>query len=102
MKGSDRADRLVDRVTCTNSSLLRRSEVLRSFRRYLRAQSQGHYTIDRLGERDVEKGSTRKSFMKGRKRASVNQTEHWNCFKGDSGETAVYMGFSECLDTILN
>ena len=56
-----------------SGSLLGRSEVLGSLRQYLRAQSQGHHTIDRLGERDVEKGSTRRSFMKGGERASVNQ-----------------------------
>ena len=32
---------------------------------------------------------------------------HWNCFKGNTGETSerwggVHMGFSECIDTILN
>ena len=33
--------------------------------------------------------------------------EHWNCFKGNVGETSerwggAYMGFSENIDTILN
>ena len=33
--------------------------------------------------------------------------EHWNCFKGDVGETSerrggAHMGFSERIDTILN
>ena len=39
--------------------LLGRSEVLRSLRHYLRAQSQGHHPIDRLEERVVERGSAR-------------------------------------------
>ena len=51
-----------------------RPEVLRSLRHYLRAQSQGHYTIDRLEERGVERGSVRRSSLKGRERATVNQT----------------------------
>ena len=54
--------------------LLGRSEVLRSLRHYLRAQSQGHHTIDRLRERVVERGSARWSSLKGRERAIVNQT----------------------------
>ena len=33
--------------------------------------------------------------------------KHWNCFKGDAGENSesqagARMGFSECIDTILN
>ena len=38
------------------------------------AQSQGHHTIDRLEERGVEKENTRRSFLKGRERAIVSQT----------------------------
>ena len=34
-------------------------QVLRSLRHNLRAQSQGHHTIDRLEERGVERGSAR-------------------------------------------
>ena len=41
--------------TCWSEGLLlRRSGNLRSTRHYLRAQSQGHHTIDRLEERGVE------------------------------------------------
>ena len=40
----------------------------------LRAQSQGHRTIDRLEERGLERGSARRSSLKGRDRAIVNQT----------------------------
>ena len=58
----------------TSGLLLERSEVLRSLRHYLRAQSQGHRTIDRLEERGVERGSARRSSLKGRERAIVNQT----------------------------
>ena len=70
----DRADRLAGKATLTNGLLLGRSEVLRSLRHYLRAQSQGHHAIDRLEERGVERGSARRSSLKGRERAIVNQT----------------------------
>ena len=72
--GNDRVDRLAGKATLTSGLLLGRSEVLRSLRRYLRAQSQGHHTIDRLEERGVERGSARRSSLKGRERVIVNQT----------------------------
>ena len=71
VKGNHRADRLAGKATLTR---LGRSEVLRSLRHYLRAQSQGHHTIDRLEERGVEIGSARRSSLKGRERAIVSQT----------------------------
>ena len=74
VKGNDRADRLAGKATLTSDLLLGRSEVSRSLRHYLRAQSQGHHTIDRLEERGVERGSARRSSLKGRERAIVNQT----------------------------
>ena len=69
VKGNDRADRMADKATITNGLLLGRSEVLRSLRDYLWAQSQEHHTVDRLEERVVERGSARRSSLKGRKRA---------------------------------
>ena len=48
--------------------------MLRSLRHYLRAQNQGHDTTDRLEERGVERGSARRSSLKGRERAIVKQT----------------------------
>ena len=48
----------------------KRSEVLRSLRLLLRAQSQGRHTIDRLKTR----GSTRQSCLKRRERTIVGQT----------------------------
>jgi len=71
VNGNDRADRLVEKATLTSGLLLGRPEV---FRLYLRAQSQGHHTIDRLEEKGVERGSPRRSSLKGRERAIVNQT----------------------------
>ena len=48
VKGNDRADRLAGKATITDGLRLGRSEVLRSLRHYLRAQSQEHHTIGRL------------------------------------------------------
>ena len=73
VKGNDRADRLAGKETLASGLLLGRSEELRSFRHYLRAQSQGHHITDRLEERGVERGSDRQSSLKGRERAIVNQ-----------------------------
>ena len=42
VKGNDRADRLVGKAILTSGLLLERSEVMRSLKHYLRAQSQGH------------------------------------------------------------
>ena len=74
MKGTDRADNPAGKATITNGLHLGRSEVLLSLRHYLWAQSQGHHTIDRLEERGVERGNTRRSSLKGRERDSVSQT----------------------------
>ena len=73
VKGNDPADRLAGKATLTGGLRLGRSEVLRSLRYYLRAQSQGHHTIDRVEERGVERGSARRSSLKGRDRAIVSQ-----------------------------
>ena len=70
---ADRADSLAVKATLTSGLLLERSEVLRSLKHYLRAQSQGHDTTDRLEERGVERGSDRRSSLKRRERAIVNQ-----------------------------
>ena len=74
VKGNDRADRLAGKAALTSGLLLGRSDVLRSLRHYLRAQSQGHHTTDRLEERGVERGGAGRSSLKGRERAIVNQT----------------------------
>jgi len=64
---------LAGKETLTSGLLLGRSEVLRSLRCYLQAQSQGHHTIDRLEEKGLERGHTRQPFLKGRERAIVSQ-----------------------------
>ena len=44
VKENDRADRVAGKATLTSGLLLERSEVLRSLKHYLRAQSQRHIT----------------------------------------------------------
>ena len=56
---------LAGKETITSGLRLGSSEVLRSLRYNLRAQSQGHHTIDGLEERGVERGSARRSSWKG-------------------------------------
>ena len=68
--------------------LLGRSEVLRSLRHYLQAQSQGHQTIDRLEERGVERGSARRPSLKGRERAIISQTNIGTVSKATLWETS--------------
>ena len=86
MKGNDRADRLAGKTTLTSGLLLGTSEVLRSLRHYLRAQSQGHYTVDRLEEGGVKRGSGRRSSLKGSERAIVNQTNIGTVLKVTMGK----------------
>ena len=86
VKGNDRADRLAGKATLTSGLLLGRSEVLRSLRHYLWTQSQGYNTIDRLEETGVERGSARRSFLKGRERAIVNQTNIGTVSKATLGK----------------
>ena len=57
VKGNDGADRLAGKATLISGLLLGRSEMPRSLRHYLRAQSQGHHTVDSLEERGEERGS---------------------------------------------
>ena len=85
-EGNDRADRLAGKAIPQNGLLLGRSGVLRSSRHYLRAQIQGHHTIDRLEERGVERGSARRSSLKGRERAIVNQTNIGTVSKATLGK----------------
>ena len=107
VKGNDRTDRLDGKATLTSGLLLGRSEVFRGLRHYLRAQSQGHHTIDRLEERGLERGSARRSSLKRTREGHRQSDEHWNRFEGNVGETSerqggAHVGFSERIDTILN
>ena len=65
---------MAGKASITSGLCLGTSEVLRSLRHYLRAQSQGNHTIDRLEERGVERGNARRSSLKGRDHAIVSQT----------------------------
>ena len=101
VKRNDRADRLAGKATLASGLLFGWSEVLRSLRHYLRAQSQDHHTTDRLEER----GSARRSSLKGRERAIVNQTNIATVLKATLGKLLrerIIMGFSERIDIILN
>ena len=89
VKGNDRADRPAGKATLTSDLHLGRSEVLRSLRHYLRAQSQGHLTVDRLEERGVERGSVRRSSLKGRQTAIVNQTNTGTVSKATLGKLLI-------------
>ena len=103
VNGNDRADRLAGKAAFTRGLLLGRSEVLRSLRHYLRTQSRGHHTIDRLEEREVERGSARRHSLKGRERAIVSQTNIRTVSKATlERRDAAHMGFSKLVDTILN
>ena len=60
--------------------------MLRSLRHYLRAQSQGHHTIDRLEEKGAERGSARRCSLKGREKTIVHQTNNGTVLKATLGK----------------
>ena len=64
-KENDWADRLAGKATITSGLRLKRSEVLRILRHYLRAQSQEHHTTNHLEERGVERESAQQPSLKG-------------------------------------
>ena len=68
---TDWREKRPSQVACVSKDLKR---CLGSLVHYLRAQSRGHYTIDRLEERGVERGSARQSSFKRHERAIFNQT----------------------------
>ena len=86
VNGDERADTLAGEATLISGLLLGRSEMLRSLRHCLRAQSQGHHTIDRLEERDRERGCARRSPLKGREKAIVSQTNIGTVSKATLGK----------------
>ena len=99
--------RQTDRQSNPHKLLLGKSKVFRNLRHYPRAQSQGHHTIDRLEERGVERGSARRSSLKGRERVIVSQTNIGTVSKAKLGQLlerrgGAQMGFSQRIDTILN
>ena len=89
---------------CT-ANVLRSSEVLRSLRHYLLAQSQGHHSLNHLEERGIERGSVQQASLTGWEKSHWQSNQHQNCFKGKCGnfwKTLEHMGFPEHVDTILN
>ena len=100
VKGNDRANRLAGNATITNGLLLGRSDVLRSLRHYLQAQSQGHHTINRLEERGVERGSARRSSLKERERAIASHMNIRTVSKAMLGKPL--RDGVERINTILN
>ena len=74
VSGNERADRLVSTANITSGLQLGRAEVLRGLRNFLSTDKPEHYSIDRLKERGVEKGSGRHSTLQGRERSVFNQT----------------------------
>ena len=64
--------------------------------------------FDRMEERSVERGSARRSSLKGRERAIISQTNTgpvskatlWKLMR--DGVERIIMDFSERVDTILN
>ena len=71
VKENYREDRLAGKEAVANGLHFGRSEVLKSLRHYPRSQIQGYHTME---ERGVERGSARRSSLKGRERAMINQT----------------------------
>ena len=109
VKGDERADTLAGKKkgTLISGLLLGRSEVLRILRHYVWAQSQGHHTIDRLEERGVERGGARRTSLKGREKAIINQTNIGTVSKATLGKllrdgVERIWAFSERIDTIWN
>ena len=56
------------------------------------AQSEGHHAVERLKKRGVERRITRRSSLKGRERAIVNQTNNGIVSKATLGETSEPQG----------
>ena len=74
MKGNDRAGRLAEKASLIRGLLLGRSEVLRSLRHFLWAQSQGHHTIDHLQGGERRRKRKRYMIFLKERGAIVNQT----------------------------
>ena len=70
-----------------------------SVRHYMPAQLQGHHAIDHPEERGVERGSARRSSLKGQERAIINQMNIGTVSKAKLGKLlrdgveCIIMGF---------
>ena len=92
---NEKAYRMGGKATITSDLRLGASEVPRRLKRYLRTQSRGHHTVDRLEEKGVERGSARRSYLRGRERAIVSQMNIGTLSKATSeSRTGSYMRIS--------
>ena len=74
VRGNERAGRLASTTKITSGLQLGRAEVLRTLRNFLNMDRPEYHNIDRLKERGMEKGSGRRSTLRGRERSVFNQT----------------------------
>ena len=74
VSGNKRADRLASTANITLGLQLRRTGVLRGLGNFLNMDKPEHHSIDRLKERGVEKGSGRRSTLRGWGRSVFYQT----------------------------
>ena len=103
VKGNERADRLAGNATTTTGLHLGRSEVLRAVRQHLQQledNKEHHHSVDRLLERDVQKGSGRSSTLRGPERALINQTNIGTVSKVTLGR--LLKGGEERLSSVRN
>ena len=102
VKESDRADRLVGKTTCGLN--IRRSEMLRSLKHNLQAQSQEHHWSPGGDRRWKRKPSM--IFLESIREGHCQSNKTWNYLKSTLKETwemgqSTYR-FSQHIDTILN
>ena len=94
VKGNDRADRLAGKATITCGLRLRRSEVLRRWDITCRHKAirTSHYRSPGGERRRTRKRST--LFLKRTWKDHRQSDQHWNYFKGYTGETQRETGWS--------
>ena len=104
VKGNDRADRLGGKAIITSGLRRAWSEVLRSLRHYLRAQSQGHHTNRSPGGGEVQKEEAQVIFLQRTREGHFQSDEQWNRFKENLEKASQIrgVGFSERIEAILN
>ena len=81
--------------------------MLRGLRNFLNTDKPEHHSIDRLKEREVEKGSGPIFHPPRSRTICVQPGRYWHCFEDNLGETAerwggALVGLSERYDAILS
>ena len=106
VKRNDRAERLAGKAAITSDLCLGRPEMLRSLRLPVGAQPRTSHRRSPIGERS---GKRKRSliFLERTRKEHCQSDEHWDCFKGNVGESferrgGAHMCFSERINTILN